>query len=902
MAQSAEHMIQAKNTPFFILFAIAACGLYASSLYSFLLFHTLIEIFCVFVLFSVFLLCWNARRLLDNHYLLFLAISFLSSGTFELVHTLAFKGFSVFPGYGANLPTQLWIVFRYVFSLSFLVAPFFMNRRLNLTATLSAFILLTILLNAAIFSGNFPDCFVEGKGLTPFKIISEGVIIVILFGAIGLLLNKQTRFDPRVLRTLIASIGSAIAAEATFTQYFSVYGPASVVGHLFLFFSAFLLFKALVATGVKEPAALLFRDLELSKKALRESKDRYVSIHDHAPFAISLMRSPEGTITEVNASWEKMFACSREEAIGRTAEELGLIGDVDAQRRMYQEMQAQGWVRNWEISYRTRSGEYHQGSFSFDLIEINGQKFHLGTMIDITERRQAEAQIRETTVELQAVNRELEDSRRAAINLLDDAIIARRRAEEATAGLRESEERLRLFIEYAPAGLAMFDRDMRYLFASRRWRKDYNLGDRDLAGVSHYEVFPEISEEWKKVHQRGLTGEVMHSEADLFVRNDGSSQWLRWEIRPWTDVAGDIGGIVIFAEDITARKQAEEALKASEEKFATAFAMNPAAISLTRLADGLILDVNETMLAMTGYRREEFMGHQILHLRFWPTPEDRLHRIEELREKGAIYNSEQLLLKKSGEALVALFSAELLTIAGEEVILSSWLDITERKAAEEAIKASLREKEVLLKEVHHRVKNNLQVISSLVSLQADGLEEETVREVLRDVMYRVRSMALVHEKLYQSAELARVDFAEYTRSLLNYLWRAHGSAAAAIGLKLELEPLPLPVDTAVPCGLILNELASNALKHAFHHRDEGVVTVALSCGADRVVRLGVRDDGTGMPPDLDWHQSSSLGLRLVHMLARQLNATVELNRGIGTEFVMTFNLPDIMNDWKQEHE
>ncbi len=223
-------------------------------------------------------------------------------------------------------------------------------------------------------------------------------------------------------------------------------------------------------------------------------------------------------------------------------------------------------------------------------------------------------------------------------------------------------------------------------------------------------------------------------------------------------------------------------------------------------------------------------------------------------------------------------------------------DITERKLAEETLQEAydelaklveertreLREKEVLLKEIHHRVKNNLQVISSLVSLQADGSTDETVREVLRDVTYRVRSMALVHEKLYQSADLARIDFAEYARSLLGYLWRAHGAAAATVRLTLDLEPVSLPVDTAVPCGLILNELAGNALKHAFRGRSEGEVTVSLQSGEDGRIRLSVADNGVGLPAGFDWRQARSLGLRLVQMLSGQLGASVEVSGGEGT--------------------
>jgi two-component sensor histidine kinase len=221
------------------------------------------------------------------------------------------------------------------------------------------------------------------------------------------------------------------------------------------------------------------------------------------------------------------------------------------------------------------------------------------------------------------------------------------------------------------------------------------------------------------------------------------------------------------------------------------------------------------------------------------------------------------------------------------------LDIGSLKRIEEALKTSLGEKEVLLKEIHHRVKNNMQVISSLVDLQANQLSDDATRAILRDVTHRVRSMALVHEKLYQSADMARVEFAEYTQTLLNYLWRAHGAAAAGIRLALDLEPIPLSVNAAVPCGLILNELATNALKHAFRGRDGGNVSVSLRGGPEGKVCLRVRDNGTGLPAGLDWRQAKSLGLRLVQILAKQLSANVEFSSAEGTEFSVSFGGPNL---------
>jgi two-component sensor histidine kinase len=220
-------------------------------------------------------------------------------------------------------------------------------------------------------------------------------------------------------------------------------------------------------------------------------------------------------------------------------------------------------------------------------------------------------------------------------------------------------------------------------------------------------------------------------------------------------------------------------------------------------------------------------------------------------------------------------------------------DITARKQAEEALKASIQEKEVLLKEIHHRVKNNLQVISSLVSLQADSLTDERIRDELNDVRDRVRSMALIHEKLYQTGDLAQLDFADYATSLMRTLWRSHSALAKNARLNLAVEPVLLSIDTAVPCGLILNELAGNALKHAFPNNSSGEVEVGFAIDpATKMICLRVRDNGVGLPAGFDWSQSEGLGLQLVKILAGQLSGTVETEPGPGTEFKIIFPLKE----------
>ena len=334
-----------------------------------------------------------------------------------------------------------------------------------------------------------------------------------------------------------------------------------------------------------------------------------------------------------------------------------------------------------------------------------------------------------------------------------------------------------------------------------------------------------------------------------------------------------------LVREVDERKLAEETLRRQADLLRLSFD----AIIVWRLNGG-IESWNLGAELLYGFTEKEALGkttHKLLAT-IYPEPWE---QIEAGLCKKGFWEGELRHRTKDGREVIVSARHQLIhSDDGVELVLETNRDITERKRDEEAIKASLQEKEVLLKEVHHRVKNNLQVISSLIGLQADGSTDETVREVLRDVTYRVRSMALVHEKLYQSADLARIDFAGYARSLLGYIWRAHGSSAATVRLTLDLEPVSLPVDTAVPCGLILNELAGNALKHAFRGRDEGEVIVSLQGGIEGRIRLTVADNGVGLTAGFDWRQAKSLGLRLVQMLSGQIGASVEVSSGKGTRF------------------
>ncbi len=281
-------------------------------------------------------------------------------------------------------------------------------------------------------------------------------------------------------------------------------------------------------------------------------------------------------------------------------------------------------------------------------------------------------------------------------------------------------------------------------------------------------------------------------------------------------------------------------------------------------ARGAITIVNGLTERMFGFSREELIGQSIEIL----VP-DRSGR----RKDGTQFPVEISLAPLQTES--GLF------------VSAAIRDISERKLVEDKLRTSLQEKEVLLKEIHHRVKNNLQIVSSMLNLQMDQLEDERARSLFQESQSRVRSIAMFHETLYQSKDLAHVDMGEYVTNLGKGLFATWGVRPGTVGLEVDAEDVPLGVDAALACGLIVNELVTNSLKHAFPDGRRGTIAISLHANESGIT-LEVRDDGAGFPAHLDLQRPSSLGLRLVDILTRQVRGTLHLDRSHGTRFVICF--------------
>jgi PAS domain S-box-containing protein len=288
-----------------------------ASRHSYLLFHSLAEMFCVMVASGIFMIAWNARRRLDSGYLLLVGIAYLFIGALDVVHALAYQGMGVFPGYDANLPTQLWVGARYMESVTLLAAPFFVDRRLRAPRILAVYAAVSalFLLDVFVWHG-FPACWVEGVGLTPFKKVSEYAICGILFGAAMHLRSKRRFFEGRVYSLFAFSIVATIFSELAFARYASVYDSVNMLGHLLKLISYYLIYKAIIETGLLRPYELVFRSLKRSEEALREERDRARRYLDIAG-AILLVLDADGRLVMLNKQGCRVLGCSEEEAVGR---------------------------------------------------------------------------------------------------------------------------------------------------------------------------------------------------------------------------------------------------------------------------------------------------------------------------------------------------------------------------------------------------------------------------------------------------------------------------------------------------------------------------------------------------------------------------------------------------------
>ena len=564
-----------------------------------------------------------------------------------------------------------------------------------------------------------------------------------------------------------------------------------------------------------------------------------------SPHPVLVARAADGTVLDSNEPFTDLTGYERAEILGQNI--LGPVFFLNPEFwvQAFRRLEVEGEVRDLETRILRKDGLVAFVIVSLRRVEIDDEPFHVITIresVPLTSTKAAEQEL-----------------------LLSKFCIDN-------------------------AGIGIFHTFEQQIFNANEYVcRSLGYSVEELRTMCISDIDPVITEEKMREISTSLemTGSATHQT--VHRRKDGTT----FPVEITSSIVEFHGNqyTISFVKDISERALAEKALRESEEKFRVLSETSPAAIALYQGED--VIYINPTAARLIGYTAEE-----LSRISFWGCVHDdfkemvRQRGLERLLGEAVPSQYECKFVTKNGKELWALLSVGRIEYKGKPAGIVTLIDTTEAKLAEDKLRSSLAEKEILLKEVHHRVKNNLQIISSLLELQSDYILDEQSRVFFRDSQNRIRSMALIHEKLYQSESLAFIDLRDYVQDLADYLFSSSVKDPDLIRINVEVGEVSLSVDEAIPCGLIINELISNSLKHAFPDDRGGEITVKCRIREDGWISLTVSDNGIGLPPGLDVGNTETLGLQIVTMLVKQLHGRIELSGDQGTLWEIAFSAMD----------
>ncbi|MGA2105471.1 MAG: histidine kinase dimerization/phosphoacceptor domain -containing protein [Methanoregula sp.] len=497
-----------------------------------------------------------------------------------------------------------------------------------------------------------------------------------------------------------------------------------------------------------------------------------------------------------------------------------------------------------------------------------------------------EKHIEERTSELQTANTDLKNAKEELRKQFDELA-------ERDKLLGESEERLGLALSASQMGT--WDLNLRNKKTWRSLRHDQIFGYASLLPEWTYGMLLDhvVTEDRPEV-DRGFNDAIsQHHDWEFecrILRANGEVRWIWARGRIIYGPDKEPIRMLGLIQDITDRKLAEEAKIASEIRYRRLFETAQDGILILDAETGQIVDANPFLIDLLGFSREQFLGKKIWEIGLFKDIVANKDNFEELQRKEYIRYEDMPLETADGRYIAVEFVSNVYVVNNKKVIQCNIRDITDRKKLAKIIEASLADKETLLKEIHHRVKNNLQIISSLLNLQIRKTDDPKIIEILKDSQARVLSMALVHEHLYESKDFSRIDLKKYIRTLGTNLFQLYGTPNTRVLFDLNVPEIKVGINTAIPLGLIINELITNSLKYAFKGRKDGKLTITATEDL-QALTLIVADNGVGMSEGITLENPTSLGLRLVNTLTGQLHGTVVFGCTGGTKYVFTIPAP-----------
>jgi len=598
------------------------------------------------------------------------------------------------------------------------------------------------------------------------------------------------------------------------------------------------------------------RDISDRKKAeatLRDSEERFRATVEQAAVGIT-HPDATGRYLRVNQKFCEIVGYTATELLSRTWMDVTYPEDIDADLEQNKKLFA-GKIDSFKMEKRLlhKDGTVVWVNITVSLIKepLSGAIYNVVVTEDISDRKKTEA------------------------------------------ALKESEERFRQLAENIESVFWMVNvQPQEIIYISPAYAKIWGRSCADLYAYGRF--FTESFHPEDRDRVIATFTKQMESEKDIeyrIFRPDGQIRWIRARAFPIRNQAGQVYRIVGIAEDISESKQAEKTIRESEERFRQLAENIQDSVWLMSAEFTDLLYLSPAYEQIWGRSREELYADP-LKMMEWVHPEDKILLEEAMGRvlQGESTNTEYRIFLPDGtirwvcDRAFPIYdeSGKIYRIAGIGE------DISDRKLTDARIQAALREKEVLLKEIHHRVKNNMQVISSLLQLQAQYIEDEATLTLFEESQTRIHSMALIHEQLYQSEHLDRIALSPYVENLVANLYQSFGCGNTSIKFNLKVDPIYLNIETAIPCGLIINELVSNSLKYAFISSLAGEIYINFHEINNSQFHLTIQDNGRGFPANFDWENTETLGLRLVKMLAYQLEASIAIDSQRGTCYSLIF--------------
>ncbi len=554
----------------------------------------------------------------------------------------------------------------------------------------------------------------------------------------------------------------------------------------------------------------------------------------------------------VNAAACRALGYTRDELIGMSIHDFDPCFSAEEFPQGWEKLRA-GGSRTLETCHRTKDGRVYPVEVRVNYVKFDGKEYHCTFVTDISERKAVEDILRQS-----------EKRHRQLMELLPIAAFT-----------TDAEGRITFFNRNA---VALWGREPE--LNRDRWCGAYRLWYPDGRPMP----FDDCPMALTLKHGKRYQGQEM-----LIESVSGGYSHVVVYPEPLYDPKGKLLGALNLLVDITRRKQVEKQLLQSN----LVVENSPVILFRWKAEPGWPVDLVSKNITQFGYSPEEFLSgalafFSIIH----PGDRERVAREVEVYTARGVdrFQQEYRILGKGGK--VCWVSDQTIVERNGEGQVTHYqgivLDITERKQAEERIKASLAEKEVLLKEIHHRVKNNLQVVSSLLYLQSQKLQDPEARSLFVESQNRICSMALAHEQLYQSQNLADVSLTHYVKNLVSHVQQAYMTPETPLECRVVIDDIKLDIEKVVPCGLLITELLSNAIRHAFPDGRCGTIEVTIT-KHDGQVMLSVADDGVGLPENLDYREAQTLGLQLISALVEQLDGSLSVKSGVGTRFTIAFS-------------